>query len=143
MIGSADTSAGIPLGPKPCAVTAPRARPTGALTGASMPALGSCSTITSLASPHVLPVSASRLDRPTDQAGYCSVIANVSESTSNTTSSQAATANGACTIRDHRRSVLPGGDESRPEKWNQAATSSATTDSPSRYVAKPNLHSGN
>ena len=68
--GSAETSAGIPLGEKPAALAAPSPTPTGTPAGVSMPRLGSCSTITSSASPQVLPVSASRLDLPTDQAGY-------------------------------------------------------------------------
>ena len=52
-------------------------------------------------------------------------------------------ANGAWTIRRHRRRPSPSGEVSRPEKWNHAASSSASTDSPSRIVVKPNLHSGN
>ena len=72
MTGSADTSAGIPLGLKPSAVRRRAPRRPERRPGSACPALGSCSTITSLASPHVLPVSASRLDRPTVHAGYCS-----------------------------------------------------------------------
>src|SRR5947199_386585 len=53
--GSADTSAGIPLGPKPSDVTSPSALLTGTPIGVSSPAFGSCSTITSLARPQVLP----------------------------------------------------------------------------------------
>src|SRR5690349_3889126 len=109
--------------------------------GGSSPALGSCSTITSLASPQVLPVSASRLDRPLLHAGNCCVIPSVRVSTSKMTSTQVAIANGLCTIRCHRRWV--GGDSSRPEKWNHAATKSASTDRPSRNVVKPKCHSGN
>jgi hypothetical protein len=97
--------------------------------------------MTSLASPHVLPASASRFERPLLHPGYWSIIASVSESTSKNTSNQAAIANGDCTIRCQLRRV--GGDWSRPEKWNHAATSSASTDRPSRNVVKPNLHSGN
>jgi hypothetical protein len=109
MTGSADTSAGMPLGPNPSEVTAPSAWLAGTPTGVSMPAFGSCSTRTSLASPQVLPVSASRLDRPTLQAGYCSVIPSVSVNTSKKTSSHAAIANGDCTIRCHRRGLPSGG----------------------------------
>ena len=98
--------------------------------------------MTSLASPQVLPVSASRLERPTDHAGYWSVIASVRDTTSNITSTHAAIANGDCTICCQRR-CGPSGDVSRPVKWNQAAPSRASTEKPSRIVVKPNFHSGN
>ncbi len=65
-------------------------------------------------------MSASRLERPTDQAGYWSVIARVSDTTSNITSTHAAMASGDCTIRCQRR-CGSSGDLSRPLKWNQAA----------------------
>src|SRR4051794_41155284 len=140
--GSAETSAGIPLGVKPCARPAPRATPTGTSTGVSMPALVSCSTSTSVARPHVLPVIASRLDRPTVHAGYCPTIATVSDATSKTTRAHTTIVKGACATRDQRLGLL-GGVLPRPVKWNQAATSRATTDSPSRIVVNPNLYCGN
>lgn len=73
---------------------APSASAAEPVTGDSMPAFGSCSTSTSSASPHDLPVRACRLERPTDHAGYWSVIARVSDATSNTTSTHVAMANG-------------------------------------------------
>ena len=76
-------------------------------------------------------------------AGYWSVIASVSETTSNITSSHVAIANGDWMIRRHRSRPPASGEVSRPEKWYQAAASRASTASPSRIVLKPNLHSGN
>ena len=51
-------------------------------------------------------------------------------------------ANGAWAIDRQRRRPPSGGESSRPEKWNHAASSRATTDRPSRIVVKPNLYSG-
>ena len=104
---SADTSLGIPLGPNPSEVPAPSASPTGTPTGISTPVLGLSSTSTSSAIPHVLPVSASRFDRPTLHAGYWSIMANVSDSTSKTTTSHVAIANGDWMIRRHRKAPCP------------------------------------
>ena len=140
--GSAETSDGMPFGVKPSAVAEPSASPTDTPIGVSSPALGSSSTITSSASPQVLPVSACRLDRPTDHAGYWSIIASVSDSTSKNTSSQATTASGEPTAFDHQPDRT-GRFSARPEKWNQAATTSVTTVSPSSIVVNPKCHSGN
>src|SRR6476659_8194036 len=142
MTGSADTSEGIPLGLNPSEVTEPSASPTGTPMGGSRPSLGSCSTRTSSAMPQVFPVRASRLDRPTVHAGYWLVTANVNDATSKITSAQVAMANGAWAIGRQRRRPPSGGEESRPEKWNHAATSRATTDRPSRMVVKPILYFG-
>src|SRR5580693_5655805 len=141
--GSAETSAGIPLGSKPSSKPASSASFTGTLIGDNKPALGSCSTSTSLASPQVLPLNACRLERPTDQAGYWSVMPSVSDSTSKKTSAHAAIPNGDRTIRANRDS--PGGPVSLPllTKWNQAATSSTSTVSPNSPVVNPKCHSGN
>ena len=142
LTGSAEISAGIPLGEKPSKVTEPRASPTATPTGVSMLALGSCSTMTSSARPQVLPVSASRLERPTDQDGYWLTMPSVSEVTSKTTSSQARTASGEPVNRDHQRSDLCP-SPSASVKWKYAATRSATTVRPRSTVVKPNRHSGN
>ena len=109
-----------------------------------MPALGSCSTITSSASPQVLPARASRLDRPTVHAGYWSVIARVSDTTSKITSTHVAIANGDWTIPASRapRRVL-GGPLSGATKWNHADSSSTSTVSPSSMVVKAKCHAGN
>src|ERR1700692_4280142 len=146
--GSADTSNGMPFGVKFEAVTAPSPSATGTPDGVSMPAFGSCSTSTSSASPHVFPVSASRLDRPTVHAGYWPIIAAVNENTSNATSSHARTPNGDSTIRRTRRhrpstSASPsGGGVSRLQKWNHAATNSTRIVRPNSIVVKPNSNSG-
>src|SRR5438309_3666457 len=145
MTGSARTSAGIPLGVKESVRPAPRAcattGPTEPPTGDSMPALGSDSTSTSSASPHVLPVNASRLERPTDHAGYWSVIASVSETTSKITSAHAAIANGDCTTpATGAPSPVRGGagtGGSVATKWNHAVSSRTSTVSPSSIVANP------
>src|SRR5271156_559169 len=141
--GSADTSAGIPFGSKPSAKPEPSASFTGTPIGDSIPALGSCSTSTSLASPQVLPVSACRLERPTDHAGYWSVIPSVSDKTSKKTNVHAAIPNGDRVIRASRDSL--GGLASSPllTKWNQAASSSTSTVNPSSPVVNPKCHSGN
>ena len=143
--GSADTSVGILLGPKPTTVsepTVPSASPTGTPMGVSSPSLGSCSTRTSSAMPHVLPVSASKLDRPTVHAGYWPVMASVSDNTWKTTSTQVAVASGAWAIARHRRGPPLGGAPPRPEKWNQAATTRVTSERPSSTVVKPICHRG-
>src|ERR1700737_1374258 len=141
--GSADTSAGMPLGSNPSERPEPNPSFTGALPGDSMPALGCCATSTSLASPQVLPVSARRLERPTDHAGYWSVTPSVSDRTSKKTNAHAAIPNGDWRIRASRDSL--GGPEWSPllTKWNQAASSSTRTVSPSSTVVSPKCHSGN
>ena len=141
MTGSADTSAGMPFGVKRSEFTAPRPSAIGTPIGLNMPAFGSCSTITSLASPHVVPNSASRFDRPTVHAGYCPIIAAVSENTSNATSAQVRIAKGDWIIRCQLLSAPS--SESRPEKWNHAAANSTSTVSPSSMVVKPKWNSGN
>src|SRR6185312_9081269 len=105
--GSADTTGGTPLGVKFDAMPAPSPSAIGTPAGVSMPALGSCSTKTSLASPQDLPTNDSRLDRPTVHAGYWPIIADVSENTSNATNSHVAIAKGDSIIRRHRPSGSP------------------------------------
>src|SRR5580693_2932760 len=141
--GSADTSAGIPFGSKPSAKPEPSEYCTGAPIGASIPALGSCSTSTSLASPQVLPVSACRLERPTDHAGYWSVIPSVSDSTWKKTSAHAAIANGERMIRPDRESLGGSASLSLLTKWNQAASSAIRRVSARNPVVNPKCHCGN
>ena len=100
------------------------------------------STITSSASPQVLPVSACRLDRPTDHAGYWrSIIASVSDSTSKNTSSQATT---PAASRPPSTTSRPGKQGSRAagEVEPGRQTSVTTRDSPSSIVVNPKCHSG-
>lgn len=142
--GSAETLAGIPLAVNPSDRPAPSASATGALTGGSIPASGSSSTSTSSASPQLLPVSACRLDRPTDHAGYCDIMPWVNETTSIVTSNQVAMASGAWTIGASRapRRVL-GGPSPVATKLNQAATTSTITDSSSSAVVSDHRSLGN
>ena len=96
-----------------------------------------------MASPHVLPVSACRLERPTDHAGYWSVIPSVSDSTWKKTSAHAAIPNGDRMIRPNRESR--GGSASLPllTKWNHAASSATSTVSARNPVVNPKCHCGN
>ena len=133
----------MPLGSKPSAKLSASGSFSSAETGLSMPALGSCSTRTSVASPHVLPVSACRLERPTDHAGYWSVIPSVSDSTWKKTIAHAAIPSGDRMIRPNSDSR--GGSASLPllTKWNQAASSATNTVSPRNPVVNPKCHCGN
>ncbi|CKR18284.1 Uncharacterised protein [Mycobacterium tuberculosis] len=145
--GSAVTSAGMPLGVKASDRPAPRASANGAVTGASMPALGSSSTSTSSASPQVLPAKACRLDWPTDHAGYWEIIAWVSDTTSKSTSNHVAIANGDWTIPASRALNRVGLAVRRPSplatKWNHAASSSTSTVSSRSAVVSDHRHFGN
>src|SRR5947209_7957310 len=140
--GSADTEDGMPLGSNPSANPSASGSFSSAETGLSMPALGSCSTSTSVASPHVLPVRACRLERPTDHAGYWSVIPRVSDSTWKKTIAHAAIPSGDRMIRPNGDSR--GGSASLPllTKWSQAASSATNTVSPRNPVVNPKCHCG-
>lgn len=137
----------MPLGVKASDRPAPRASANGAVTGASMPALGSSSTSTSSASPQVLPAKACRLDRPTDHAGYWEIIAWVSDTTSKSTSNHVAIANGDWTIPASRALNRVGLAVRRPSplatKWNHAASSSTSTVSSRSAVVSDHRHFGN
>ena len=91
------------MGENPSEAIAPSASATEDPTGLSIPTFGFCSTITSSASPQVLPVSSAKLERPTDQAGYWLIIPSVREATSNITNSQAPTPSGLAASGDQRR----------------------------------------
>ena len=93
--------------------------------------------MTSVASPQDLPVSASRLDRPTVHAGYWVTTAIVRETTWNSTTAQAITASGAPVKRVHGRCGA-----GRPEKCRYAATNRASAEKPSRMVVNPNPKAG-
>lgn len=78
------------------------------------------------------------MDRPTDHAGYWPIIASVNDATSKVTRSQAAIAKGDWIIPVIRGPIRAFRALARPlaAKWNQAASSSTTTVSPSSTVAK-------
>ncbi|SLD48417.1 Uncharacterised protein [Mycobacteroides abscessus subsp. massiliense] len=124
-------------------VSAANACPIGASIGCSIPALGSSSTITSLASPQPLPRRASRLERPTDQAGYWLIMPAVSEKIDQTTTIQVPTASGDSARRASTgcTGVRPGW--SRPVKCIHAAIRMASTESPKKTVLMPKCHCGN
>ena len=83
------------------------------------------------------PVRASRFDRPTDHAGYCSVIARVRDATSKITIAHVAMANGDWMIPATRAPKrVFGGPLSGATKWNHADTSNTNRVSPSSAVAK-------
>ena len=112
----------LPRWPRPA-----RRRPARSI-GVSSPSLGSCSTITSSASPQVLPVE--RLEvGPADRPGRVLVDHRRGSATPprRRPAAHAAIANGDLRrSADQRRRLARSAASSRPEKWNHAATSRAS-----------------
>ena len=124
--------------------TAPSASLTGPRPGCSMPALGSCSTSTSLASPQVLPVSASQVGaahRPGRVlVGHRRVSAKAPR---RTPAAHAAIANGRWRIRRQPRRSLGGRRRHGRRSGTRRPAAAPAPTGRAASVVNPKCHSGN